>query len=151
MAAESYLFDCSAHPCHLWDAIKAADDSAYFLVRGPNAGPWQLLIRNAQVDGGPVALNYSIVLTDATPAFGSLPVAITQSHKAGQLQTRITNSPPCIPGSGSTGAYPAIVLDYVDAGAEAAEKATALAIFAGAPYRPAILGSAVIRLRCRGM
>ena len=136
-----YLFDCTTGSCFLWDVDFVHGTRAELLVRTPRPGKWKAVIDPARVQGGTTGFTYTEVMTH--PSYGTVTIDTTATVRptgARWIERPTVRAAAAVP----TGRELVLVADVVDRRSEADETAHPLAVFGGAPYRPAPVATVVV-------
>ena len=141
-----YLFDCTTGTCFLWDVDFVHGSRAELLVRTPRPGKWKAVIDPARVPRGTTAFTYTEVMTQ--PAYGTVTVDTSVTPRATRarwIERAMVHAGAAVP----TGRELVLVVDVVDRRSELDETAHPLAVFGGAPYRPAPVATAVVPISAK--
>ncbi len=138
---DAYLYDCARGSCVLTDYEIGGSGARTLLVRSPRPGLWRLVLDPARTPNGLVMVRVGTILTGTRYGTVDASREATAVGADGQWGVRCVLHPR---GSIAEGQDRVIVADLIDAVAEAAERRRPLAIFGGPPYRPAIVGTAVM-------
>jgi hypothetical protein len=143
-ALDLYLFDCTSGKCYMWDVDRSTRTTKTHLVRYPHAGLWKVVIDPETLPGGTTGYTYTEVMTH--PRYGRASTGVGPAAYGSRV--RWSDSVTLV----SSGDPPPIgrelvaVVDLLDQASEEAEREHALAVFAGVPYRPVVLGTTLIPL-----